>query len=131
MQDTVCVKCDSIIKLYAKTEAIRCENCGANYKSAGFDLNEQDIECSYEFNEFKCILGGIKKCENTCPAPFMFCREHTTDECFNKINSELQYAEKRFNDIKEKIERMEESKKNWIIKDLSRIDEQDDTIPKN
>lgn len=123
LQDTACIKCDSIIKLYSKTDTVRCENCGAFYGSYNLNINEQEIEYTYDFSSFRCILSGIKKCENICPAPFMFCKEHTTDECFEKVNSELKYSEKRIADIKEKLERMEESKKNWIIKELSGIDE--------
>jgi ribosomal protein S27E len=132
MQDTDCIKCDNLIRLFARSDTIRCDNCGATYNFVDSTNGDQHIEFMYEFVEFRCVLGGMEKCHNPCPAPSMFCKEHVSDESFKRTNSELQYAEKRIGEVKEKIRRMEESKKVWIIQKLSGIDnEQDDTISKD
>lgn len=131
MQSPECIKCGENIKLYARSNILRCESCGAFYEMQTQNLGDQHVEFTYDFKSYKCMNKVIfekDKCEEECPAPHMYCLNHLTDEHFTQARSGITYAEQRVEEAKDKVQRMEEAKKTWLIKEVSGIDDQDHTV---
>ena len=127
IQDTVCIKCDGRISLYARSDVIRCVNCGAFYKYIESEIKDQHIEYKYEFVEYKCIYShyGEAPCDNSCPTQHMYCKEHVSDEVIKKAESLIKYCEDNLDSAKDKLDRVLESKKIWLIKELSGLNDED------
>lgn len=129
MQDPKCVKCNSNIKVYSYTNVggIKCPDCGAYYQLLNQNNNAQpgiDINFTYEFVEFRCIyVSYLNPCDNVCPAPEMYCQEHTSDKFIEEVQKEIVSNDKRLKESKDKLDKVYESKKTWLIGKLSGIDE--------
>jgi hypothetical protein len=124
MQDSMCIKCGTKIQCWSYRESIKCKCCGALYEIENKDVGDQEIEFTYKFLGFKCIYSSaLDSCDNTCPAPQMFCKEHTSDDSFAAAKKSIEYAENRLELAKETLNQMEESKKTWLIQEVSGIDE--------
>ena len=138
MEQITCEKCGAIIRLYNCPTKIKCTNCAATYQVSKQDLGirisesgEQRIELIYNFVEFQCIYAVMSgDCTNHCPALGMYCKEHASDSFLKDAESNISYCEERVIVAKEKLQRIEESKKIWLIEELSGINE-DDIISKN
>lgn len=136
MQDLICIKCDNAIRLYSQDESIKCGKCGKCGECGAYYVSRlgsnqtvqvsasNEIEIEYEFVEFRCIQSDyFKLCSNVCPAPYMFCQEHTDDKNVDSAIRDVQYNEKRLQTSKDKLEKIYESKKIWLIGKLSGVDE--------
>ncbi|KKL96795.1 hypothetical protein LCGC14_1840890 [marine sediment metagenome] len=123
LQSPICEKCGENIMLWAYSENISCTECGAVYHVSKSELKDQYMEYEFDFVEFQCIQKSItESCQNVCPAPSMFCKEHTSDESFKEAKNAIQYAMNRVATTKEKLKKMEESKKIHLIQKVSGID---------
>lgn len=128
MQTSTCIKCNS--RIHSKSNfrdiGIQCSECGAHYELKEEDSLEGHIDYTFEYTGFRCIhkKSFSDPCQNTCPGPAMFCKEHITDKYFDKISEEISYAEQRLEEVKEELSKMNESKRIWLISEMSGIDEQ-------
>jgi len=139
MYDVTCIKCNGKISGYKILKEFICE-CGAKYdvnltgnpKVLMGPKGDPTVEYLYNFLGFVCIHSSYSdRCENICPASFMYCKEHSDESSMDDIKKSIVYAEGNLNKIKESFERMQESRKTWLIKKVSGIDEQDDSIRKD
>jgi hypothetical protein len=131
MQNATCEKCGSVIQLWTCENIIRCNSCGAIYNVSTTELKDQYVEFTFNFVEFQCMHSNISgNCTTKCPAPEMYCKDHTSDEAFKDANNNISYCEDRLLIAKEKLQKMEESKKIWLIEEVSGINE-NNIIPKN
>jgi len=130
MQNAECEKCGEIILSWVYSDIITCGTCGAIYNVSASTMEDQYIQYEFEFVEFQCMQKSIaESCNNYCPAPGMYCKEHTSDKAFKDANNSIRYSEERLATAKEKLELMEESKKTWLIQEMSGIeDDKDNTI---
>ncbi len=125
-QDFDCVRCSHKIRLYNFDPTnIKCGDCGAVYIL--IDQKVQDgyktVNFGYDFYGFKCIYSGIDACENLCPSPFMYCKEHCSDQSLERIKDDISFNMDKIKNLKNKLELMEESKKNWLISEVAGLDE--------
>ena len=122
-----CQHCDNNILGEAMVRETICKKCGAKYKLISVTTLHSDIDneikAEYQFENFNCIqLEFFDKCKNTCPAPFMFCKDHTNDTFIKISENMIERAEIKLVESKEKLELIKKSKKNWMITELSGID---------
>lgn len=130
-QDVHCIKCSEQIKVYGKPDEMSC-SCGANYSILKANIVDQQVEMEYKFMGFVCIYSSYSStCKNSCPAPNMFCKEHCSDEAIVSAKKDIEYAEQRVAQTKNKLASLEESKRTWLINQMSGLDEQDNSIPEN
>lgn len=124
----VCEKCDCNISLSCLQEIpdnVRCPGCGANYKLSNRDENEEGIILEFDFSGFKCMhKEPFTCCDNDCPVQNMYCLEHTSDEAFENERKTIAYLEERLSERKSYLNKMEESKKIWLIQELSGVDDE-------
>ncbi|MFA5024284.1 MAG: hypothetical protein WC523_04970 [Patescibacteria group bacterium] len=121
---TMCEKCGENIQLWTCPEKnVKCKRCGAFYKVIEIKYEDQCVRFECEFVEFQCIKVDAMSvpCTNVCPAQAMFCKDHVTDECFRAANTVMEYHEKLIELGKEELNRMEESKKIWLIEEISGV----------
>lgn len=139
-QNIRCEKCDHNIYPKDNQTTIKCHNCGAFYALSG------SVECSidkvaiFDFVEYKCLHRGLasdrssgnmyEDCNNTCPIAGMYCKDHCTEKDIESAKSSVSYAYKRLKDSEEHLDVLRESKKVWLIKEISGIDEED-SVPEN
>lgn len=124
MQCPICEKCGTKIQVWKHADIIKCKECGALYELITSKLQEQHIDYEFNFTGFRCInTSSLEACDNICPAPGMYCREHTSDESFVAVRSSINYAVKRLANAKENLDKMKESRKIWLIQEVSGIDE--------
>lgn len=124
MQDPTCAHCDNEIRVYGHSEEIKCPECGALYTLSKSEIGDGQAQYEYEFVGFNCIYNSfMDKCENMCPAPFMFCEEHVSDKFINEAERNIKSCEARLQESVERLDKMNESKKTWMIGKLSGIDE--------
>ena len=124
MQSASCIKCGTVFQMWVRSDTIKCKECGATYEVEDSVLGDQHVEYSYKFVGFSCMhSSAMTTCDNKCPASNMYCKEHIGDEYFATANNSIEYAEKRLIEAKEKLERLEESKKIYLIQEVSGIDE--------
>ena len=129
MQGTKCEKCGDVIHLWVYSNIITCGSCGSVYNVSSSFVEDQCIKYEFEFVEFKCMQKSISdSCQNPCPAPGMFCKEHTSDKSFKDADSALKYAKERLEAAKYKLETMRESKKTWLIQEVSGIGDDQDKV---
>ena len=126
MQDPKCVKCDAVIKVYSKQPNIKCAECGAYYVSSRqrYDITEtdKDVEFVFEFKEFRCVHASyMNSCDNICPTLGMYCKDHTSDKFIDEVQREIVSNDKRLQDSKVKLDKVYESKRNWLITGISGI----------
>jgi hypothetical protein len=99
-----------------------CDDCGALYTLISSEIEESNIKAEYKFAGFSCMeIGWLEKCDNVCPTPYTYCEKHSSDFAIKKVEGEIETAEKKVNETKEKLKRIKESKKIWIISELSGI----------
>lgn len=102
--------------------SIHCRECGAFYNKIDLAVKDNGIEVSYEFEKYICIRPTYpEKCTNECPSPSMYCKEHLTDQYFEDARAEIERAEGTMLTSKDKIEKMNESLRQWKIIELSGI----------
>lgn len=128
MSNVICQKCScKIFVTKSSSSSITCKECGAFYKAINYDTNvdELKIELTYEFRGFKCLdfTYGTGSCDSMCPAPYMYCKEHTNDEWFDRVQRCVVSAESTLKTYQDRLDRMKESKKVWLIQEVSGIDE--------
>ena len=121
MQKACCEKCSNLIDF--DSDEVKCRECGAVYGIDSTEINEDEILKIYNFVEFRCMHRTYaESCNNKCLAPEMYCEEHTKDEDFISARNSLTYANDRVRVAGRVLERMEESRKLWLIKKVSGID---------
>lgn len=132
VQNVMCEKCGAIINLYNYAPIIRCDSCGASYNVSTSDMKDtQNMEFTFDFTGFQCMYKSFSSvCANKCPAPEMFCKEHTSDNAFKDAQTGIKYCKERLAEAEDRLRKMEESKKTWLIMEVSGLDE-DDTVSKN
>lgn len=131
-----CEKCDS--NIYPKDNAveIKCSECGAFYiLSSNVEDSINNNVAIFEFLEYRCIHRGLAKdrtkgslyeeCCNPCPSGSMYCREHCSDGDIESAENSVSYAHKRLRDAEEDLDNLKESKKIWLIEEISGINEDD------
>jgi hypothetical protein len=125
MQGATCEKCGALIQPYAYSDTIKCYACGSVYLfSASEPKNDgsSGIEFQFDFKEFRCLhTTYAAECHNSCPAMDMYCKEHTSDASFEDVKRSIQYAQERVNEISAKLSKMEESKRIWLIEEISGV----------
>jgi len=100
-----------------------CNSCGARYKLVRTNFTNGEPNMEYAFSGFNCIERNyFDKCNNTCPAPFMYCQYHCNDDSINKAKRAIDEAKSKVTDAESKLKAVEESKKTWMITELSGID---------
>ena len=102
-----------------------CSSCGARYKGVATKLNNGEPTVEYTFTGFNCIeMNYFDKCNNTCPAPFMYCQYHCNDASIEKAKRVIEEAKNKVEEAKDKLKAVEESKKTWMITELSGINDE-------
>lgn len=119
--DVNCIKCGELIRVHNKPMEVYCI-CGAGYKLIKEEIVEQHIEMEYNFTNFVCIFSNYSnRCNKSCPAPNMYCKDHCNDDAIETILRDIQYSEERMVQLKKRLENLQESRKNWIISEMSGI----------
>lgn len=132
MQDAICEKCSEIIRFSEETGAVKCKHCGGLYKLNEDSIEGHEVERTYDFVSFQCVHSTYaSKCNNECPAPGMYCEEHTSDDSFTSAELTIEYDKKRLKASEEVLKQMKESKRIWLIQEVSGINEQDGSIRKD
>jgi len=120
-----CEKCEqSSWSNLGFNKTIKCNKCGAIYKVVSEHCRESNIDLECEFSEFHCTkteLGG-STCQNICPAQNMFCLKHLSESCYDLTKGCIQYYENIVATQKAELDKMDESKRLWLIQELSGID---------
>lgn len=108
-----------------------CKSCGARYDLISTNVENNLIDAEYIFGGFNCMeQGWLEKCTNICPAPFMYCRQHSNDDSIKKAEREIEEAKGKVDQAKSKLDTIRESKKTWIVTKLSGMDnDEQDSIP--
>ena len=120
--ETTCIKCHCKIYGIKEPEKVKCANCGATYELTHTEAQAQQIFYEYDFIGFKCLHRDyLNFCDNLCPAPEMYCREHSEQKDIDKAEQTIKHIETRLDDAQRDLDRIEESKKTWIISDLSGV----------
>jgi hypothetical protein len=132
MQDCNCVKCSASMYIKARSDKLKCNNCGALYSLDNSELCDQHLEFDYNFEGFECLyedyLDG--SCGEICPAMKMYCKEHSGEKFQNMAKNNITYAEKKLEEAKNKLDNINESRRTWLIQEVSGLDE-DDSIQTN
>lgn len=128
MQPTKCLRCDSKIhssSSMARSEGLNCSECGAHYEYTRRHLGKDQVDFHFKFSGFRCMKRKSfgSNCDNVCPGPGMYCEEHTDEKAFEEARNSIKYAEQRLEESKEEMKRMEESKRLWLVNEVSGIDE--------
>jgi hypothetical protein len=124
MDSVDCEKCNVKINIWEYSHVIKCSECGAVYNIQDKIVNDNHIEYRYVFDYFKCINSYIyEDCENKCPAPYMFCKEHCNDKSIKSLKDHLAFCEEQLRRAEKRLELVKESKKTWLIQELSGIHE--------
>lgn len=123
MQDSSCIKCGNRIYCKAQSSEAKCRACGATYELEKSDIDGQHISCSYKFVHYRCIYSSImtESCNNVCPSSYMYCKEHISDDDFDSANRLITHTEQQLKTAVETLERMKESKRIWLIQEVSGI----------
>ena len=122
--DSNCLKCSLIVRVSGKPDAF-CNNCGAYYKLIKSEIVEDKVEMEYEYVSFICMFSNYQSaCKNSVPSTDMYCKEHSDDKTIDKVKQEIEYTEKNLDNLKTKLSRIEESKKVWIINELSGLNDE-------
>lgn len=126
LSDFTCIHCGHKSIFLDMKSAWHCAKCGAKYKLMGHTINNLgNIECEYNMNGFNCIQGSYtNKCDNVCPAPYMYCKEHSDKEHLERAKRAVSDAAKRVEDAKSNYKLVEESRKTWMITELSGMDDE-------
>ena len=128
LKTTECQHCSHPV--FSASEAMPkntiCKKCGAKYEIVEVKTlcgeKDNDIEVEYNFEDFNCLeLGFFNSCKNTCPAPYMFCKGHSSDAFIDNIKTQISKAGTRVIELKDKLELIQKSKKNWMVTELSGI----------
>lgn len=131
MPNLMCEKCGCAIQSYNYSESLKCSSCGAIYETSGAEIKDGAVEIVYEFLAFQCLHATYNNpCKNVCPAPEMYCKEHTSDSAFDDANKNIKYYEDLMTAAQDKLHKMEESKKTWLITEVSGLNE-DDPVSKD
>jgi hypothetical protein len=126
LQNAVCIKCDACISLYVRSDIIRCSECGALYELESSEIKDQYIEYKYAFVAYKCMHSTLyKKCDSECPAPKMYCKEHSNDEYIKTAENSIKFCEESSERAKNTLDRILESKRIWLIQELSGLNNED------
>jgi len=129
--NVMCEKCGSSIQMHAYQAVVKCSTCGSTYELASSEIKEGNVEMTFEFAEFQCMHKTYsEQCQNKCPASEMYCKKHTSDEAFKDAHNSVSYYREYLAEAEDKLNRMEESKKTWLIEEVSGINE-DSTVPKD
>ena len=121
--DINCVKCGTGIRVSGKPEDLFCNACGCYYKLMKAEIIENQVELEYDSMGFVCMFSTYNSnCRNYVPSPDTYCKDHSDDKTIEKVKQEIEYTEKNLNGLKVKLERIEESKKIWLINKLSGLD---------
>lgn len=128
MMNTVCIKCNSTISIFSgDRSSTKCLSCGAFYSKKLPPLSISDhseVTIDYEFIEYRCMHSYFSDaCTNVCPAQSMFCEGHSDDRSINYAIQDVSYCEARLLEAKEKLSLINESKKTWLIANISGINE--------
>ena len=120
-----CIKCAEPIKIYGRYDEVFC-SCGAHYTIMKAEIIDQQVDMEYTFMGFKCIYSSFSDhCQSPCPAPSMYCKKHCSDEAIETAKKDIDYSEQRLAQTKDKLYTLEESKKNWLIQEMSGLDEKE------
>lgn len=101
-----------------------CVKCGARYSLVSHLVDANgEIDYEYDMVGFVCIQNDfMEKCDNQCPAPYMYCKVHSSEKHLERAKKSIDDAKRRVEDAKHKCKLVEESRKTWMITELSGID---------
>jgi rRNA maturation endonuclease Nob1 len=120
-----CQHCNHKVLNGSLEETEICESCGARYKLVNVNINNNEPNSEYAFTGFNCIeRGWLDKCHNTCPAPFMYCKYHSDDASIEKAKKAIDEAKCKVVEAEERLKVVEESKKTWMVTELSGINDE-------
>jgi hypothetical protein len=129
IKDISCQHCGNFISMWARSDFIKCNMCGASYEVKKSTLKDQHVEYEFDFVGFQCIYNNVgSTCKNTCPSQGMYCEDHVSDKSFEKASSSISYFKKQVENAEERLEIMKESKKTWLILKLSGMEEDNEGI---
>ena len=138
--DVDCLICSTGIKVRDKGDSLRCGDCGAHYSLIAENVYCDDPNLMYEFAGHMCLHNntGInltveeRWCQEVCPTSRMYCKIHCADSYIDNARGGVSYSKGRVARAEELLDTLEESKKTWLIKELSGIDEDsNDTVPED
>jgi len=135
--DADCLICSTSISIRDREEFIRCGECGANYILIPHILTADSPELTYTFDGHKCMYSSIggslpineRWCSEGCPTARMYCEEHCASSYIDNARGAVSYAQGRVVSAEEKLDKLEESKKIWLMRELSGIDAKEDNDP--
>jgi len=132
MREADCLKCDNPIRVSAGATETIC-SCGAKYIVSNRYLDLDNVTYELDFSGFICINNRsyMNKCYNACPTAHMFCEDCVSDKHIDDKNRDIQTAQKRLEEHKHILDRILESKKVWLMRKLSGLSEEDDTLPED
>lgn len=114
-----CLKCGEQLRINGVPQRTSC-GCGAHYELVSSQIVDQYVQSEYDFKGFVCTFKSYTTaCYNSCPSPNMYCRDHCSDDTVVSAKKDVEYAEQRVNEMRKKLDAIENSKKVWIISDMS------------
>jgi len=120
-----CRHCSKTIFNSSLENIMICNSCGARYELVNININNNEPLTEYTFTGFNCIeQSWLEKCTNTCPAPFMFCKNHSDDHNIKKAEESIKAAEEKVIEAEDKLKAIKESKKTWMVTELSGISDE-------
>lgn len=122
LEEFKCLNCGEIESFDKSVKEIRsCRECGALYRLTSLLTDaEYKVKVEYEMDGFLCLEQTyFNKCKNCCPAPYMYCKEHSSEEAIQKAKEDIESAKRALEKAENKLEKVEASRKNWIITDIS------------
>lgn len=129
----ICARCNSAVNMLSPEHSDRyakCASCGASYGFTDRLLEDKEVRYTFDFKNYECIfkeLFGIS-CRGITLGPNMYCLDHLTDDFFTKARSAIRGAEQKIDEATETLQLMKDSKKLWLINEMSGIDEQEDSV---
>jgi hypothetical protein len=126
IKNVVCEMCLEKIFVKARSDTLKCDTCGARYQFDKSIVCDQHIEYEYNFVGFECLYDDIitgNKCSNLCPSMKMYCKDHSSQEYQRRAEYNIQLIEKRLRDAKTTLDNINESKRIWLIQEVSGLDD--------
>lgn len=124
---TKCQGCGADFTPKKVNAKIACPNCGASYKETIRNIDDSNgtLKMTCEFDGYSCTFSKYgERCSGKCPAPGMFCMTHCDDVIIEDIQKDIIYNDKKIEEAKARLQQIEESKKTWMITELSGLSEE-------
>jgi len=118
-----CFNCQAPIMLSNANAFEVCDDCGGKYKRTNVSFCNNKVEVEFMSDGFGCLEQGyFAKCNNSCPGPNMYCKEHSNDDALDRAKQALKSSEETVRKREDRIRQIKESRKTWAISKLSGLD---------